>query len=1439
MAFGSATVRPSKTMTKARSSGHTRDREEPVASTSAGRRRKLVPSESLSPPSSPKRRRPSDSSSSDSDFGADMRNEAKKDKRVSREKNDAARRREERKAFKERGETPPPELLKPPSKRAKTTPTKKIKPDEQAVMDNVRKEALKRKGKRREVEPSTGSDEDDARPTYPSLNLVARKKEVEKRTGYRVVSGAPDSDDANSDDFDEKEVARHLKRRWVNKEHPERMTARQKELELKFNPLVQLLNIRLVVVEGGGEPDDSDSDVAVRRGKAAVKLDTDTDDTDWNTDGMGEYNGMLDKSPSPAPPARAKVKLENSGDEDVKPTITPQGSPSAPHIKQEGHKIDVMVLDDEDEPSTEEEDGDSASQARTAHARPAPTSAPFAHAVKRETSIGDVKVEPPVDSGDEPDTEGSDVEIEKHPAALRPHFSAHGHGHGAASSSQPTASSQLFSSIKGESQSQLSQHYSQTASQRLSQKAAARVKQEPMDVDVKAEEEDDDDGDESDGVMYDIGGASRRQQENDEKRRRAQRQAEIQEQLADARRRKALEDSVKVPSGEEEEEKDAVDEDEPVAWKLRASQPVDTGYPRPVTKGRPKFMLTDAKQAKTGPHLLSRDPGDKAQIPAPINKFLRPYQREGVEFLYGQYQKGLGGILGDDMGLGKTIQVIAFLSAVMGKTGFKKYDADKRKNASNLDAKDLGKTCLIVCPASVVHNWEREFKTWGYFDVGIYGGDKRSKEACLKRFDKGYLDVIIGSIDAIRISSDEISKRAFDIVIVDEAHKVKNPKSATTHALHQFNTPFRYGLTGTAIQNRLSEFWCILNWAVPGKVGTLNQWEDLVSHPIKHAQKADATDDELVLGRTRAQALVTNLLPNFWLRRTKESVRLQLPKKTDNIVLCPLTDLQKSVYSKLLELDDVQIMLTADDPCPCGERDPNGDFYRRGSCCEQEWPKLIFKYIMLFQKVSNHLALIYPDKEDKEKNADKYLQDLEWVRAAFPEDYDRRKLGGMSYLDPDLCGKWKILCELLQVWYEQGDKVLIFSMSLKIIDLLKDLMETTRYQYLTLDGSTPQEDRMPLVDQFEDPDQEYFCFLISTKAGGVGLNLTAANRVVIFDPNWNPSHDLQAMDRAYRFGQTREVNVYRLIGAGTLEELIYNRQQSKRALASTAYDATAERRLYRGVEKGGKDQAGDLWGVKNIFKFNAKNSLTQKAIHEANLAELEYALRNTSMLEATDGKVAELHEPDEDEIVAEVTGYSNKAKATQNMTVEELDAHQRHLEEQEKISRILGSTMSVTSDATLGGSRVEAERGRRVVQAAMHNKGKKPARPSAAAAPSPAEDTKPSKKRPFASSSKAGDSAPREWNPLERKKKKVHPANVAALDAYSQTTSARAAANGNLFTAFDVPAAVSGEEILAAAGYGGQRGVQRFHEELEGAVGEKGRAALLRRIAGAWKKANP
>ncbi|GAA5862724.1 hypothetical protein JCM3774_001897 [Rhodotorula dairenensis] len=1378
------------------------------------------PPPALSPSLSPREHNDSD----DSDFDRELHRQAKRDRKKSRQKEELEHARQELKRYKERGATPPPDL-KATIKRLAEKKEKVLKDDQQAVYALAQGTAppnIRWKGKARETSPDSDRAVSSTRPT---LNRRAKREEVARRTGLAVWPAGNSSDDENlagandvmaaADGQDNPELVRkHLVRRWVDRKHPDRMTEARRALEEKYNPLIKLLNIHIVVIQGGKSAD-SDEERKHSKGAALlVKTDdeldssSDSDNVDWNSDGMGAYRNVIKLPPRPRPVVKT---------EPAETTVADKQEPDAGMDK-------IMVLSDsESEPDTEDDSVGSApvvSEQRRRAILPAASS-------DAKPKVAAMEIDDDGDSEPEPDTEDDESPSASGLLGLASESIAQR----AVQPSQATDNSRAYAS--SQSQSNTQGHLS-----------VPPVKAESQNESVVVDDEDDEFEDEMTRALKAKQERAARRQAAVTARRRAEKEAArkaeqrraMQEQIAagllEMRASAAPQPQSEHQTGGKGEIAYSDEEESNEENREQALQAGRVQYPKaPERKTRPRFQILDAAQERTGAHQLSTDPGDTAaQIPAPINRFLRKYQREGAEFLYGQYRNGLGGILGDDMGLGKTIQAIAFLAGIMGKTGRRKTDKERRKqavqdrqwNGEEFKPSDLGPTCLIVCPASVIENWARELETWGYFEVGIYNRDR--KRQVMKQFDRGYLDIVIAGFEAVRANVDDLAMRDFTVIIADEAHRLKSPKASITQAMQGFPTRLRYGLTGTAIQNRLSELWCLLHWAVPGRVGTFAQWQDLVTKPIAWSQRADAPDDVIATGRLRATALVSALLPKFFLRRTKDTVKLQLPPKTDHIVLCPLTELQKAVYVRLLQLNDVQVMLSADDPCPCGSRDEEGHPYRRGMCCEQNWSKLIFKYIVLFQKVANHLGLIYPDREDLVNNKEKYLQDTEWMRAAFPDDFHLRKSAATSVLDPELCGKWKILRDLLRLWHRNGDKVLIFSMSLKILSFLEDSMSETHYEYLVLDGSTPQEDRMLLVDEFNDPDGDKFCFLISTRAGGVGLNLTAANRVVIFDPNWNPAHDLQAMDRAYRIGQRREVDVYRLIGAGTLEELIYNRQQYKRALASLGYDASAERRLFTGVQDEGKENAGELFGVKNMFRLQDHLSITEKAIYRADLAEIEFALQNTNLLNADNDKLLAVDEASPEDVVKQLTGYGRvDAKHQDGSSKKETERRNAHAKEQDEIASILEGTRRVQSDAVLGGSSFEALRAQTAVKAQQESKG--PTRHSGVAETSRQQDRRPPPRPAKTDTSKWSDVLARgkrraegDQPPSKKVKAKPQESPIASL-----------------LIEEGMPADVSTEELLAVAGYHGSRGSRQLLVELE-RLNAAGKRALLGDIVAKWRE---
>ncbi|KAG8533722.1 uncharacterized protein KY384_001463 [Bacidia gigantensis] len=604
-----------------------------------------------------------------------------------------------------------------------------------------------------------------------------------------------------------------------------------------------------------------------------------------------------------------------------------------------------------------------------------------------------------------------------------------------------------------------------------------------------------------------------------------------------------------------------------------------------------------SKGKSSAPYKDIQLPKSLGIIPASIAQWLRDYQVEGTGFLHALFVYQTGGILGDDMGLGKTVQVIAFLTAAFGKTGDER-DAKRMRKMRRAGAPWYPKL-LVVCPGSLIENWKNEFDRWGWWHVDTYHGS--SKDEVLEAAIKGRLEVMITTYSTYRLNKDSINMVEWDTIIADECHQIKGRNSEITQAMNEVNALCRIGLTGTAIQNSYDELWVLLNWTNPGKFGPISTWKQSVSEPLKMGQSHEATMYQLAKARKTAERLVKNLLPQFFLRRMKTLIAHQLPKKSDRVVFCPLTDTQADAYENMIDSDVVRYIRESATDCYCGSGK------KTGWCCQQtlpdggKWQSYVFPAIAHLQKVSNHLAILIPQSNDPKDKQDK---DLEMLQVAVPDQWRRlykTRDSIMNYANPEFCGKWKILKKLLTFWFNSGDKVLVFSHSVRLLKMLQMLFQHTTYNVSYLDGAMKYEDRAKTVDDFNsDPDQ--FVFLISTKAGGVGLNITSANKVVIVDPNWNPAYDLQAQDRAYRIGQVRDVEVFRLISAGTIEEIVYARQIYKQQQANIGYTASHERRYFKGVQES-KDQKGEIFGLTNLFTFQDEKVVLRDIVNKTNVAE--------------------------------------------------------------------------------------------------------------------------------------------------------------------------------------------------------------------------------------------
>ncbi|KAF5732568.1 switch 2 [Tripterygium wilfordii] len=556
------------------------------------------------------------------------------------------------------------------------------------------------------------------------------------------------------------------------------------------------------------------------------------------------------------------------------------------------------------------------------------------------------------------------------------------------------------------------------------------------------------------------------------------------------------------------------------------------------------------------------------------------------------------------MGLGKTIQTIAFLAAVFGKDG--EYGDSIRLEANEVQKRGH---VLIICPSSVIHNWESEFSKWANFSVALYHGANR--ELIVQKLEAHEVEVLITSFDSYRIHENILSEVEWQIVIVDEAHRLKNEKSKLYIACLDIKTRRRIGLTGTIMQNKIMELFNLFDWVAPGSLGTREHFREFYDEPLKHGQRSTAPERFVRVADERKQHLVT-VLRKYLLRRTKEeTIGHLMMGKEDNVVFCAMSEVQKRVYRRMLQLPDIQCLINKDLPCGCGSP------LTQVECCKRTvpngiiWPYLhrdnpegcescpfclVLPCLVKLQQISNHLELIKPNPRDE---LEKQRKDAEFASAVFGPDSDL--VGGnaqnesfMGLSNVKHCGKMRALEKLMSSWASMGDKILLFSYSVRMLDILEKFVIRKGYSFSRLDGSTPTNLRQSLVDDFNSSPSK-LVFLISTRAGGLGLNLVSANRVVIFDPNWNPAQDLQAQDRSFRFGQKRHVVVFRLLAAGSLEEIVYSRQVYKQQLSSIAVSGKMEKRYFEGVQDC-KEFQGELFGICNLFRDLSDKLFTSEII---------------------------------------------------------------------------------------------------------------------------------------------------------------------------------------------------------------------------------------------------
>ena len=448
--------------------------------------------------------------------------------------------------------------------------------------------------------------------------------------------------------------------------------------------------------------------------------------------------------------------------------------------------------------------------------------------------------------------------------------------------------------------------------------------------------------------------------------------------------------------------------------------------------------------------------------PRGLKATLRPYQEQGLSWLRFLHEIASGGVLADDMGLGKTVQTIALLLSLK-----------QEKKTKPLKA-------LIVAPTSVVTNWVREIERFGpsLTTALWHGAGRRGQKDELES-----ANVIITSYALLRRDIDLLNKLDLDYAILDEAQAIKNPLSATAHAAKELNASRRLALTGTPIENRLSEIWSIFEFVSPGLLGPLPKFEERFARPIDQ-------------GDSKTAARLRATIHPFILRRTKNEVAKDLPPKIEIDKVIDLPSDQKAIYLQVLREVRAQVM---------------GEVERVG-----------------LAKSQIHI-----------------LAGLTKLRQAA---CDPRLLGLPREFSHEDSGKLSAVRELVEEVESGGHKVLIFSQFVSMLKLLAQALDEDKIRYEYLDGSTT--DRPERIDNFQN-DPTIPVFLISLKAGGSGLNLTAADTVIHFDPWWNPAVEDQASDRAHRIGQKKLVTVYRMVAAGTIEEKILQLKQKKKELVAS------------------------------------------------------------------------------------------------------------------------------------------------------------------------------------------------------------------------------------------------------------------------------------------------
>lgn len=513
-------------------------------------------------------------------------------------------------------------------------------------------------------------------------------------------------------------------------------------------------------------------------------------------------------------------------------------------------------------------------------------------------------------------------------------------------------------------------------------------------------------------------------------------------------------------------------------------------------------------------------------------------QEQEQEQEQGHNRGAYGCIMADEMGLGKTLQCLTLMWTMLKQGPQGKRSIDK---------------CIIVCPSSLVNNWANEIVKWlgpgSLSPLAIDGKKSSLNNGTVAQAIRAWAiaqgrnivkPVLIISYETLRRNVDNLRGCDVGLMLADEGHRLKNGDSLTFTSLDSINCSRRVILSGTPIQNDLSEYFALLNFSNPGLLGTRIEFRKNFELPILRGRDADATDKEISVGEQRLQQL-SNIVSKFIIRRTNDILSKYLPCKYEHVIFVNLSPFQRSVYQHFVKSRDVKKLVKGTGSQP-------------------------LKAIGLLKKLCNHPDLL------------NLPEDIEGCDDLIPEDYQNSTalVRGKKEVQTWFSGKFSILERFLhKIRTESNDKIVLISNYTQTLDLIEKMCRSNQYGSLRLDGTMNINKRQKLVDRFNDPEGQEFIFLLSSKAGGCGINLIGANRLILMDPDWNPAADQQALARVWRDGQKKDCFIYRFISTGSIEEKIYQRQSMKMSLSSCVVD-----------EKEDVERLFSADNLKQLFEFN-------------------------------------------------------------------------------------------------------------------------------------------------------------------------------------------------------------------------------------------------------------